>query len=123
MKKLPSGESLDKNVTGKGTDSATDGDTASQQTLRSSFIPSDIIDFGNSIKVNRAEVGDGISEIKGTEGKAGYNDNKLDEGLVPLGERVWLLVGMWAWHCKDLLGRIYLIDARLFILFINERWV
>ena len=88
MKKLPSGESPDENVTGKGTDSATDGDTASQQTLRGSFIPSDIIDFDNSIKVNRAEVGDGISEIKGTEGKAGYNDNKLDEGLVPLGERV-----------------------------------
>jgi hypothetical protein len=88
VKRLPSGESPDKNVTGKGADSATDGDTASQETLGSSFIPSDIIDFGNSIKVNRAEVGDGISEIKGTEGKAGDNDNKLDEGLVPLGEWV-----------------------------------
>lgn len=88
MKRLPSGESPDKNVTGKGADSTTDGDTASQQPLGSSFIPSDSIDFGNSIKVNRAEVCDGISEIKGTECKAGNNDNKLDEGLVPLGERV-----------------------------------
>ena len=88
MKRLPSGEPPDKNVTGKGADSTTDGDTASQQSLCSSFIPSDIIDSGNCIKVNGAEVGDGISEIEGAEGKAGDNGNKLDEGLVPLGEWV-----------------------------------
>ena len=88
MKRLPSGESPDKNVTGKGADSTTDGDTASQKSLCSSFIPSDIIDSGNSIKVNGAEVCNGISEIKGPEGKAGDNGNKVDEGLVPLGEWV-----------------------------------
>ena len=84
VKRLPSGESLDENVTGKCADSTSDGNTASQQALGSCLIPFDIIDCRYSIKVNGAEVSDGISKVKGAEGKAGDDNNKLDQRLIPL---------------------------------------
>ena len=66
--------------------------------MSSGFVPGNAVDFDDGVKVDGAEVGDGISEVKGADGKGGYDDNELHERFVSLEERAVRLAGLIAGH-------------------------
>ena len=98
LKEVPSGESFDEDVTGKCTDSTSDGDTACEETLSGGFVPFNSVDFDDGVEVDGAEVGNRVSEVKSAEGKGGYDDNELHEGFVSLEERAVRLAGLVPGH-------------------------